>query len=189
MGPKIYTKGGDRGETGILGQQRVSKADVRLYAYGEIDELNAAIGFAVAMLQSELAHLSDFLRTIQNQLFVIGSHLACADDNMRKRLPNLNENATKQIEDEIDAMTAKLPELREFILPGGAAPAATLHLCRTVCRRAEREVVRFFATAPTDSSGEYEIILSYLNRLSDYLFVAARFANHALKVSETTWRK
>lgn len=190
MRTKIYTKGGDRGETGILGRERLSKADPRLCAYGAIDELNAAMGVAISTLPDSLRRLSDFLTHSQHLLFVIGSHLACADETMRARLPAFDSAETKKIEGEIDGLTAVLPELREFILPGGAPAAAHVHLCRTVCRRAEREIVNFFdgnRAARADTHGDD--LIAYLNRLGDYLFVAARFANHTLHVNETTWQK
>ncbi len=190
MRTKIYTKGGDRGETGILGRERLSKADQRLCAYGAIDELNAALGVAISTLPDSLRRLSDFLTHSQHLLFVIGSHLACADEAMRARLPAFNPAETKKIEDEIDAFTAELPELRNFILPGGAPAAAQVHFCRTVCRRAEREVVHFFDIHRADrTEWSGNDVIAYLNRLGDYLFVAARFANCTLRVDETIWQK
>ena len=190
MKTKIYTKGGDRGETGILGRERLSKADPRLHAYGAVDELNAAIGVAIASLPANMTKIGTFLAGTQNHLFVIGGQLACADKTMRARLPAHDPAMTKRIEDEIDDLNRELKELREFILPGGATAAAQLHFCRTVCRRTERDVVGFFDQYPevrADTQGNE--LIAYLNRLGDYLFVAARYANHKLQVSEITWQK
>ncbi len=190
MVPKIYTKTGDRGETGILGRERLSKGDLRLDAYGTVDELNAVLGMVITILPAQMAKLCDILAQAQNHLFVIGSHLACADDKLRVSLPILDPSPTEQLEHQIDEMTRQLAELREFILPGGSTMAATLHFCRTVCRRAEREVVRFFDQMEDSiAAAERDIIISYLNRLGDYLFVAARFANYTFNVKENTWQK
>jgi cob(I)alamin adenosyltransferase len=199
MRTKIYTKGGDKGETSLFGGSRVSKGHRQIEMYGSIDELNAVIGLCVSELtgtsknnESSAPRIANLLKNVQNELFNIGSHLACGDDKLRVHLPALSTDLTHNLENEIDAFTDALPELREFILPGGSMDAAFLHLARTVCRRAERELVRF-QESDTDPSETTHLAASsavvFLNRLSDYLFVASRMINHDLKVSETKWQK
>lgn len=180
---KIYTKAGDDGSTSLLGSggKRVSKSDFRIECYGTVDELNAVIGWcAVAAGAGERGAA---LREIQNELFVIGSHLAIADGAaVPATLPPLDEAAVGRLEMQIDAATAKLPALRNFILPGGSEAAGRLHVARTVCRRAERQLVRFAQDRPVPAT-----LLTYLNRLSDWLFVQARLANHEAGVSDIPW--
>ena len=178
---KIYTRTGDDGTTGLIGGRRVRKSDLRIECYGTVDELNAAVGVAAAAAPSSLAAQ---LRAVQNDLFVIGSHLAAPADGAPANvaLPPLDEAGAARLESEIDAAEAALPPLRNFILPGGAEASARLHLARTVCRRAERLVVALAeerALPPT--------ILLYLNRLSDWLFVMARRANHNAGVEDVPW--
>jgi cob(I)alamin adenosyltransferase len=182
---KVYTKTGDRGKTSLIGGQRVAKTDLRLEAYGDVDELNSCIGLAIAHLPKESEKiLAGWLQSIQHRLFNLGSLLACADDEMLKKLPAVTENDIEELESHIDEMDKELPELHQFILPGGCVPAAHLHLARTVCRRAERLTCRLDEQSPLPHQG-----LVYLNRLSDFLFVAARFANHLNHHSETVWKK
>ncbi len=178
---KIYTKRGDAGETGLFGGGRVPKSHVRVAAYGEVDELNAFIGWTISQLEDE--DISGFLESVQADLFAIGAHLATPPQKReRVELPPLPAERITVMERRIDAATAELPELRSFILPGGPAGGAALHLSRTVCRRAERAVVALAAADAVDPA-----ILSYLNRLSDLLFVLARLANHRAGTRETRW--
>ena len=180
---KIYTKTGDDGTTGLVGGRRVGKADPRIECYGTVDELNAAIGLADAASTDDSARAR--LRAVQNDLFVIGSHLATPHDSPHKAsLPRLDESSVARLEAEIDAAQAELPALRQFILPGGTEAAARLHFARTVCRRAERRLVEM-ATQETVEP----LTVTYLNRLSDWLFVFARRANHAAGVADVPWQK
>jgi cob(I)alamin adenosyltransferase len=177
---KIYTKTGDDGTTGLIGGSRVRKSDQRIECYGTVDELNAAIGLA-AVASDERILLR--LRQVQDELFVIGSHLATPEASPHNPgLPALDESAITRLEMQIDASEARLAPLRNFILPGGTETAARLHLARTVCRRAERLLVAFAMERPIE-----QILLTYLNRLSDWLFVMAREANHAAGVADILW--
>ncbi len=180
---KIYTKTGDDGTTGLIGGSRVRKSDPRLDCYGTIDELNASLGVAVVSLHEGIREL---VIQIQNDLFVIGSHLATPDAPAatRSNLPALDEQLITRLEMQIDAAESELPTLKNFILPGGTAAAAQLHLARTICRRAERLLVDFSLDRPISS-----IILTYLNRLSDWLFVHARLENHRAGVADVLWKK
>ena len=167
---KIYTKAGDDGSTGLIGGQRVRKSDARIDCVGAVDEVNASLGWCAACGDANLALL---VLPIQNDLFVIGSHLALADGaTAGASLPVLEESIVSRLEMEIDAAERDLPPLRNFILPGGTELAARLHLTRTVCRRAERLIVGFAEDRPVAA-----IIITYLNRLGDWLFVQARLAN------------
>ena len=179
-GMKIYTRTGDDGTTGLIGGRRVSKSDPRIDCYGTVDELNAAVGVAASAAGRELAAL---LRAVQNDLFVLGSHLASPpDDSRAASLPPLDESIARRLEGEIDAAEAGLPPLRQFILPGGGEASARLHLARTVCRRAERLAVALAADAPVP-----DVAVCYLNRLSDWLFVMARRANRDAGVEDLPW--
>lgn len=180
---KIYTRTGDEGQTGLFGGGRVSKADSRVAAYGDVDELNSAIGLARA---AEPATLFDAeLEAVQRDLFSIGGHLATPDpDKVRAALAKaaLSSSRVEQFERAMDAAEAALPPLRAFVLPAGSPKAAALHLARTVCRRAERSVVGL-----TQSHDVPELFLVYLNRLSDYLFTLARQANQVAGRGDVTW--
>ena len=180
---KIYTKTGDDGSTGLIGGSRVSKDDPRIEVYGTVDELNAAVGLAaVAAAQSPLI---EPLRAVQNDLFVIGSHLATPDHEPPSKtnwLPPIEEQMISRLELQIDAAETQLPQLRNFILPGGGELSARLHLARTICRRGERLAVEFSRNRPLSP-----IIITYLNRLSDWLFVHARLANHLAGVADVPW--
>jgi cob(I)alamin adenosyltransferase len=180
---KIYTKTGDDGSTGLIGGERVPKSDRRIECVGTVDELNAALGWASVVAANELL---GSLRTIQNELFVLGSHLALPDHDAPKNqwLPALDESIVTRLEMQIDAAEQKLPALRNFILPGGVELAARLHFARTVCRRAERLLVAFALDRPVQG-----MIVTYLNRLSDWLFVHARLANHVAGVTDIPWEK
>ena len=184
---KIYTKTGDDGSTGLLGGSRVRKSDTRIDCYGIIDELNACIGWAgVAAANAAAAApggIAEPLRAVQGDLFVIGSHLAVPDGAAPPAaLPVLDESLISRLEMQIDAAEAQLPPLRNFVLPGGCELAARLHIARTICRRAERRLVGFALDRPISP-----VILTYLNRLSDWLFVHARLANHQAGVADIPW--
>jgi cob(I)alamin adenosyltransferase len=179
---KIYTKTGDDGTTGVFGGGRVRKCDARIDCYGAIDELNAALGVARVVCDKD-ASLDEMLRRVQGELFVIGSHLATPEDSPSTRnLPMLDEQMVSRLEMEIDDAQADLEPLRNFILPGGCEAAARLHLSRTICRRAERITVEFSLDRPVSG-----VILTYLNRLSDWLFVMARLANKRAGVDDIIW--
>jgi cob(I)alamin adenosyltransferase len=181
---KIYTRAGDQGQTSLFGGERVLKSAGRVEAYGDVDELNSAIGLARAELgdAEQVAQLGE----IQSSLFDLGAELATPGPRAReargRALPRVSEADVAQLEAWIDAFDADLAPLTAFVLPGGSRPAALLHLARTVCRRAERRVV---ALAQTESVRATCLI--YLNRLSDYLFTAARVANRRAGVEESRW--
>jgi cob(I)alamin adenosyltransferase len=178
---KIYTKTGDAGETGLFGGPRVRKSDHRVEAYGEVDELNAALG--VVRAQVEDPELERHLARIQDELFCVGAELATPHGaRARAAIPPVEPAWLERLEAAIDAWEAELPPLRQFVLPGGTRTAAALHLARCVCRRAERRVVALAAEAEIAPA-----TLAYLNRLSDLLFVAARIANHRAGRAETPW--
>lgn len=182
---RVYTRTGDQGETGLFGGGRVAKSHPRVAAYGAVDELNATIGAAVAGL-TEADGLQDRLTTIQRDLFAVGAHLATPPDaRPRGHLPPLPTERVAEIEDWIDDAEAELDPLDSFVLPGGSVAGAALHVARTVCRRAEREVV---ALAAEEEQSLDPGIIIYLNRLSDLLFEWARLANHRAGVPETRWR-
>jgi cob(I)alamin adenosyltransferase len=182
---RVYTKAGDKGETSLIGGERVSKADPRLDCYGTIDELNAVIGLAVEALAGSAAgpHLTPILRRVQNELFNLGCELATPDAERRARLPRIEQRHVDGIERDIDAVNDELPALTSFVLPGGGWPSAYLHLARTVCRRAERLVVGL--ARAEDIGGELPVV--YLNRLSDALFVWGRWCAHKDGKPEALW--
>ncbi|MEO6810488.1 MAG: cob(I)yrinic acid a,c-diamide adenosyltransferase [Isosphaeraceae bacterium] len=179
---KIYTKTGDDGTTGLLAKGRVSKDDPRIEAYGTVDELNALLGLARA---SGLDPKGDALvEQIQNDLFAVGA--ALADPNPSGKFHDtVGPEHTARLEQAIDLMEAELPPLTQFILPGGTATAAQIHLARTVCRRAERRVIRL---AGLENQHVPAPLIVYLNRLSDALFVMARVVNHRAGVADVPWR-
>jgi cob(I)alamin adenosyltransferase len=178
---KIYTKTGDAGTTGLFGGPRVSKDDARICAYGSVDELNAVLGTARSTGLSP--RLDQMLDSIQHQLFSIGAELASPEPEQHNLKWNSNPHVSK-LEEWIDSMEAQLPALRNFILPGGSPQAAHLHLARTICRRVEREIVRL---GHDRRVSDVSHIVIFLNRLSDLLFVMARYANFELGVADTTW--
>jgi cob(I)alamin adenosyltransferase len=177
---KIYTKTGDTGETGLFGGERVPKDAIRISAYGDVDELNAILGMVRA--SSPPAEVDRILLQVQNHLFVMGADLATPLGNVASRVPRIDSSYAANLEKEIDAIDPLLQSLKNFVLPGGASVAALLHFARTVCRRAERSVVTL---ARFEQIGPDSII--YLNRLSDLLFVLARYANHLAGSIETPW--
>src|SRR5581483_441641 len=185
---RIYTRMGDGGETRLVGGQKVAKDDLRIECYGTVDELNAFIG-AVRLTAEELggknAPLSQFaatLKRVQNELFNLGSILATLPEDVHPKQPRVTEAEIAQLEREIDQANEELQPLRSFVIPGGSRLDADLHICRTVCRRAERVLVRLSReqTVPTEA-------VRYLNRLSDALFVWSRWANHVLGTRESLW--
>jgi cob(I)alamin adenosyltransferase len=178
---RVYTRRGDGGQTSLAGGQRLPKNDLRIEAYGTVDELNSFIGLARESAR-ELPELDRILRRVQHELFNLGSILATLPEDVHPKQARITAAESEQLEREIDRMNEGLPPLRSFVLPGGSRPNAELHICRTVCRRAERICVSLAATTEVD-----EAILKYLNRLSDALFVWSRWASHRLGVAETLW--
>ena len=178
---KIYTKTGDTGETSLFGKTRISKADPRVEAYGEVDELNACLGAARAAGVD--ADVSALIEELQKDLFAVGARLADPSSRIAARVAkaSVSDEDVARLELTIDRLEHELPPLRHFILPGGSPAGALLHVARTVCRRAERRVV----SLGTDTVDPAVII--YLNRLSDLLFVMARAVNHRAGVPETEW--
>ncbi len=181
---KIYTRQGDGGETSLFGGQRVPKDDVRVAAYGSVDELNSVLGFVLARIPGELEGWREPLERIQSDCFTIGALLATPQSGAAKpaHIPELAEGRVGEIESWIDRLDEELEPLRAFVLPGGAEPAAALHLARSVCRRAERQVVTLSHGAEVDP-----VVLKYLNRISDLLFTLARAANARLGTAEIEW--
>ena len=179
---KIYTKTGDEGMTGLGGGRRVPKDSRRVVAYGTVDELNSQLGVALATGLCE--RLTAELTLIQNELFDLGSDLCWpSDDERRGRIPTVEARHVEKLERLIDEFNEVVGPLTNFLLPGGSLGAAHLHVARTICRRAEREAVRL---ARDEAVGEH--VLPYLNRLSDALFVMARFENHEREVAEPLWQ-
>jgi cob(I)alamin adenosyltransferase len=174
----LYTRGGDKGETSLYGPRRVPKDSPRVEAYGTIDELNSFIGVAVASCGD--AGLASQLREVQRLLFVAGADLA--SDLSEKKTPRIGEKEVAWVEDAIDAMLPRLPKLTRFILPGGTPPAAGLQAARAVCRRAERRVVSALKSQDVNPQ-----LIPFLNRLSTYLFDAARLSNTLAKAKEEEW--
>jgi cob(I)alamin adenosyltransferase len=188
MAMKIYTKTGDKGMTALIGGTKVPKSNLRIESYGTVDELNSFIGLLTDHLNGAPGAFpvdsGDFLREIQDRLFTIGSSLACDPEKEPKlKIPDLKEEDVLRLETEIDRMEATLPPMRSFFLPGGHIAVSTAHIARCVCRRAERSCVRL------QDGGLFvePLVLRYLNRLSDYLFVLARYAAHLLLVPEIPW--
>lgn len=178
---KIYTQTGDDGTTGLIGGGRVPKNDSRLDAYGTVDELNSTLG---VVRSSEISEKSDdILDQLQHQLFELGAELATPDPNA-KTVGSIQDEHVSQVEAWIDELEAELAPLTNFILPGGTAAAAGLHLARCVCRRAEREMATLASAAPLRS-----VLLKYVNRVSDLLFVMARTANREAGVDDVPWKK
>jgi cob(I)alamin adenosyltransferase len=179
---KIYTKTGDNGETSLFGGDRVSKDHLRVEAYGTVDELNSFIGLLTDALTEE-ATVTTVLHTVQHRLFSIGAHLA-TDPATYALSPDLRESDVELLEQQMDEMNLDLPELRHFILPCGHAAVSLAHVCRTVCRRCERQVVALSHQAAVDT-----LVLHYLNRLSDYFFVLARWIGHRNQAAEVIWQQ
>lgn len=178
---KLYTRTGDDGTTGLIGGRRTAKDDLQIDCYGTVDELNAVIGLVRSGADPWLGGL---LEPVQNELFIVGSHLALADgqDPADWKLPGIGKPMIARLEKEIDRAEEELPKLRNFIVPGGTETASRLHVARTVCRRAERLIVNFARERKLEP-----VMLEYLNRLSDWLFAHARLANHRAGVNDVTW--
>ncbi len=180
MAPRIYTRTGDDGSTSLFGGGRVSKDDARIRAYGTVDELNACLGQCVASLAAQTPVKSLLVR-LQNELFVVGADLA-TPLNSRASVPRITPSDVRRLEEYIDSYEADLPPLTSFILPGGTTAACILHQARTVCRRAEREIVA------ARLAGELNVhALEYINRMSDLLFVLARWVNRMEDVPDVVW--
>lgn len=183
MAFNIYTKTGDKGETGLFGGERVSKDSLRIEAYGTVDELNSIIGLAIC--ETKNSEVKNLLLKIQNYLFQIGSDLASPNmDSESKFDVRLSDETILELEHQIDRFEEMLSPLNNFILPGGAKSAAMMHMARTVCRRAERRVVALKSTEKIS-----ENIVIFLNRLSDLLFVLSRIENKEAKIPDTPWQK
>ena len=177
---KIYTKTGDTGETGLFGGERVTKDSPRIEAYGTVDELNSFIGLTITEIQDP--DVKKLLERIQNQLFIVGSDLA-TPENGKNEIQRVASEFYIEAEIAIDNFELKLEELKNFIVPGGSKSAALLHVCRTICRRAERRVVELKQTV-----NSVENIIIYLNRLSDLFFVLARYENLVSGIPDTKWK-
>jgi len=188
---KIYTKTGDKGETGLIGGKRIPKGDPRIVAYGSVDELNSNIGIAISSLTVKDRHLFldliNIMTCIQSELFIVGSDLADprypAGNQNQYQTPRTEENMASALEDAIDKFEAELEPITFFILPGGSIEASLLHITRTIARRAE-----IAATLLSKDQIINPIVLVYLNRLSDFLFVAARLINKRLGIQDVAWR-
>ncbi|MEQ9186760.1 MAG: cob(I)yrinic acid a,c-diamide adenosyltransferase [Cryomorphaceae bacterium] len=178
---KIYTKKGDKGTTGILGGTRLAKHHMRIEAYGTVDELNAFVG-ALRDAVDAPQHRQDLLR-IQEELFTVGSQLAADPVKNKMKLPMIDEEDVLYLEQRMDDMEERLPEMRSFVLPGGHSTVSSAHLCRTVCRRAER-----LCSALGENEPVNPLILRYLNRLSDYFFVLSRMLTQELGAEEIPWK-
>ncbi|MCS7074311.1 MAG: cob(I)yrinic acid a,c-diamide adenosyltransferase [Bacteroidia bacterium] len=178
---KIYTKKGDDGTTGLIGGTRVPKYHLRIEAYGTVDELNSWIG----VLRDQPGTETDqsLLQEIQDRLFTLGSALACDPEKSKMAIPDLKDSDVSALEQSIDAMESELPPLQNFVLPGGHLSNSFAHLARCVCRRAERLVVELAAQAPVEP-----LILRYLNRLSDWLFVYSRLLSKRNQAAEIPWK-
>lgn len=181
---KIYTKTGDKGTTKLVDGSCVEKFSPRVEAYGSVDELNSSLGVVRSFLTEQTKQTDAPLEIIQNQLFSVGSLLATADAEVFKKLPQIEPKHITQLETWIDSYSEKLPPLKNFILPAGHRAGALLHVSRTACRRAERRAAEIFL-----AETHYEHVLIYLNRLSDLLFIWARWVNMVEKETETIWKK
>jgi cob(I)alamin adenosyltransferase len=178
---KIYTKTGDKGSTSLIGGTRLSKAHVRIEAYGTVDELNSYIGLLGDQLINEKR--KGLLKEIQDRLFTMGSHLASEPEKSKRILPDLIEDDILLLEKEMDLIDSQVPPLRAFILPGGHQSVSFGHVARTVCRRAERAVILLQESEEVD-----DIVIRYLNRLSDYLFMLCRIMTYELGIEEIVWK-
>ena len=179
----VYTRTGDMGSTGLVGGTRIKKSDPRIHLYGEVDELNSFIGVGISLLDSTFD--KTFLYQIQSLLFDLGSNLACEKDKRGQfKLPQIKLTSIEKMESDIDQMDASLTPLKHFILPGGHPAAAAFHVCRTTCRRVERQMVDFEDHAPGEVP---ENALVFINRLSDYFFILSRYINFIKGTEETQW--
>ena len=178
---KIYTKTGDKGQTSLVGGTRVSKTELRIEAYGTVDELNSYVG----LVRDQAVNIDrkELLKEIQDRLFTIGSILASEPEQTKKRIPDLHESDIELLEKAMDEMDTYLEPMRFFILPGGNQAISFGHVARTVCRRAERVVLRLSLESEVN-----ELVIRYLNRLSDYLFVLCRMMAKDLNIEENAWK-
>ncbi len=188
---KVYTGGGDKGKTSLFSGERIEKHSLRISAYGDLDELNSYIGAVISILPQETEELKVEMGHIQSRLFQASAWLATTpNSSAEKFLDDIPESVIKDLENKIDKLSESLPVLKEFILPGGCHAASMLHVVRTVCRRCERKVAEL---VEQEGAGEIppsiEMILIYLNRLSDYFFVAARYVNKIANTQEKVWQK
>lgn len=184
---KIYTRTGDMGETGLVSGSRALKSDLRIDAYGELDELNSRIGFASVYLAQRVEYQQTvtFLHQIQSAIFDLGSNLACeADKRLKYNLPQISDQFIRDIELEIDKLDAELEPMKNFILPGGSLTSASVHLCRTNARTCERKLIHYHHTENEELPQNG---IKFLNRLSDYLFVLARYVNKIEGTTELEW--
>lgn len=184
---KIYTKTGDRGETSLVSGARTSKSDLRIDLYGELDELNSRVGYACSRLATDLEfqQIVQFLHHVQSAIFDLGSNLACEVENRGKyNLPQISDQFIQDLEFEIDKLDAELDPIKYFILPGGSLAASALHLCRTNTRTVERKSIHYHKSTGEELPAN---TLIFLNRLSDYFFILARYVNKLLKVEEISW--
>jgi cob(I)alamin adenosyltransferase len=183
MAMKIYTKTGDTGKTSLIGGTKVLKSNPRIEAYGTVDELNSYIGLVSDFCNDD--HAKNILKEIQDRLFTIGSELACdPDKKINMPIPDLHESDIQLLEKEMDEMDKELPVMKNFILPGGSPSVSFMHVARCVCRRAERCCVNLM-----ESRSEVNpLIIKYINRLSDYLFMLARYTGMKNNTSEITWK-
>ena len=183
MSSKIYTKTGDKGKTSLIGGTKVPKSHMRIESYGTVDELNSYTGLLNDYIKDE--HINVLIKEIQDRLFTIGSSLACdPDKEPLMKIPDLKEEDVLLLEKEIDKMNESLPLMKSFILPGGHVAISTAHITRCICRRAERICVNM----QENNLFVDALVIKYLNRLSDYLFVLARYIAHQLHVAEIAWK-
>ncbi len=183
MAFKIYTKTGDLGNTSLIGGTKVPKSHLRIESYGTIDELNSYIGLVGDLLTD--AHSKMILREVQDRLFTVGSSLACdPDKEPLMKIPDLKQEDIQLLEKEIDSMNESLPVMKSFILPGGHTAVSTIHVARCVCRRAERLCVHM----QQENLFVDPLVIQYINRLSDYLFMLARYTGHLMQVPEIPWK-
>jgi cob(I)alamin adenosyltransferase len=183
----VYTRGGDKGETSLVSGNRINKSDDRIDLYGEIDELNSFIGSACSELKIKNIdnELYVYLQSIQSRLFDLGSNLACeAELAVKYKLPQISDEEIKRMEDYIDILNDKIEALKHFVLPGGEEIASRFHICRTVCRRVERSLVGF---SNADHSQIPSNSIQFINRLSDFLFIASRYTNKLAGTKEILW--
>lgn len=185
---RVYTKTGDKGETGLVSGHRIPKSDIRIDLYGELDELNSRLGLCASELSVDLEfhQMVDFLHHIQSAIFDLGSNLACEIEyRAQYKLPQISDEFVADLELEIDKLDGELPELKNFILPGGSVVASTIHIARTNTRSVERKLLQYYERTQEELPPNSVV---FLNRLSDYLFVLARYVNKQKGVDEINWK-
>ena len=185
---KVYTKKGDSGKTQLIGKNNISKSNLRIECYGQVDELNSSLGFCKALINNEnkmndKKDVLDSINKIQNDLFNLGTMLAVSDDSNIDNFPSINKKDIAFLEQLIDSYNKNLESLNSFVLPSGSLSASYFHICRTICRRAERRCVSLSSSENVDT-----LIIVYLNRLSDLFFVWARWVNKRLEIKEDLWK-